>query len=83
MQFETTNSLTHPDTPRPPNPIQVKTGREIASMRESKTSDQTKPKQLSPLPEPSSNDIVTSTASEDEVPSSYMVPCFEQIGLKK
>ena len=52
-------------------------------MHESKTSDQTKQKQLLPSPEPSSNDIATSTASEDEVPSSYMIPHFEQIGLNK
>ena len=52
-------------------------------MCKSKTSVQTKPKQPPPLPEPSSNDIATSMASEDEVPSSYMVPHFEQTGLNK
>ena len=57
VQFETPNPLTHPDTPRPLHSIQVKTGREIASMPESKTSDQTKLKQLLPSPEPSSNNI--------------------------
>ena len=83
MQFKTPNPLTHPDTPWPPNSIQVKTGKEIANMHESKTSDQTKPEQPPPSPEPSSNDIATSMAKEDEVPSSYMVPHFEQIGLNK
>ena len=42
VQFETPNPLTHPDTPRPPNLIQVKTGKEIANVCESKTSGQTK-----------------------------------------
>ena len=45
VQFETPNSLTCPDTPRPPNLIQVKTGKELANMRESKTADQTKLKE--------------------------------------
>ena len=80
VQFKRPNPLTCPDTPRPPNSIQVKTGKEIANMHESKTLDQTKLKQPPPSPEPSSNDIATSTASEDEVPSSYMVPHFEQKG---
>ena len=80
VQFKTPNPLTHPDTSRPPNSIQVKTGKEIPNMHESKTSDQ---KKSPPSPEPSGNDIATSTAREDEVLSSYMVPCFEQIGLNK
>ena len=42
-----------------------------------------KVKQLLQSFEPSNNETATSTGSEDEVPSSYMVPSFEQVGLNK
>ena len=46
-------------------------------------SDQMKVKHLPQSSEPSNNETVMSTGSEDEVPSSYMVPSFEQVGLNK
>ena len=83
MHFETQTPMTHPDTPRLPNSIQIKTGKELASMQESLMSDQMKVKQLPQSSEPSNNETAMSTGSEDDVPSSYMVPSFEQVGLNK
>ena len=83
VHFKAQTPLTCPDTPRHSNLIQVKTGKEIASMHELLTSDQTKLKQPPQSSEPSSNEIAMSRASEDEVPSSYMVPCFEQVEPNK
>ena len=42
-----------------------------------------KVKQLLQSSEPSNNETAMSTGSEDEVPSSYMVPGFGQVGLNK
>ena len=44
--------------------------------------DQLKLKQSSQSTEPSSNETVTSTVSEDEV-TSYMVPRFAPVDMKK
>ena len=83
VHFESQAPMTHPDTPRIPNSIQIKTGKEIASMHESLMSDEAKVKQFLQSSEPSNNETVMRTGSEDEVPWSYMVPSFEQVGLNK